>query len=188
MRAGLVAVRGVNSDGVVEKLLEKDLIKVVGRKDIAGKPYLYGTTKQFLEYFGLKSLLDLPRLEEFPRLEAAAREKAEAANQAAPAPTDKTFGTTGHKTADTVPVEAAPAAEVSESSVQETGEAESIPTINEHEQEDIAVTLADNDPNPEMYSRGALDVPNNEMFLSEINTHTHEDRDGNTEIITKQDK
>jgi segregation and condensation protein B len=69
-RADIEIIRGVNSDGVVENLLMKELIKIIGRKDVAGKPYLYGTTKQFLEYFGLKSLEDLPKLEEFPNLVA----------------------------------------------------------------------------------------------------------------------
>src|SRR6185503_12195435 len=54
-RADVETIRGVNSDGVVVHLIEKELIKIVGRKDVPGKPYLYGTTKQFLEYFGLKS-------------------------------------------------------------------------------------------------------------------------------------
>jgi hypothetical protein len=61
-------VRGVNSDGVVTHLLDKELAKIIGRKDVPGKPYLYGTTKQFLEYFGLRSLEDLPKLEEFGTL------------------------------------------------------------------------------------------------------------------------
>ena len=67
-RVDIELIRGVNSDGVVAHLLNKELIKVVGRKDIPGRPYLYGTTRQFLEYFGLKSLEDMPRLEEFPSL------------------------------------------------------------------------------------------------------------------------
>lgn len=67
-RADIEIIRGVNSDGVVAHLVNKELIKIVGRKDIPGKPFLYGTTKQFLEYFGLKSLNNLPRLEEFPGL------------------------------------------------------------------------------------------------------------------------
>jgi len=65
-RGDIELIRGVNSDGVVTHLLEKELIKDVGRKDVPGKPFLYGTTKQFMEYFGLKSLNDLPKLEEFP--------------------------------------------------------------------------------------------------------------------------
>ena len=68
-RAEIEVIRGVNSDGTVTHLLDKELIKVVGRKDIPGKPYLYGTTKQFLEYFGLKSLTDMPKLEEFPAMQ-----------------------------------------------------------------------------------------------------------------------
>jgi segregation and condensation protein B len=68
-RSEVEVIRGVNSDGVVNHLLGKELIKIVGRKDVPGKPYLYGTTKQFLEYFGLKSLDGLPRLEEFPQLQ-----------------------------------------------------------------------------------------------------------------------
>lgn len=75
-RADIELIRGVNCDGVVMHLTSKELIKIVGRKDIAGKPYLYGTTKQFMEYFGLRSLADLPKLEEFANLEPA-YEKAE---------------------------------------------------------------------------------------------------------------
>ncbi|MCA9405439.1 MAG: SMC-Scp complex subunit ScpB [Candidatus Omnitrophica bacterium] len=71
-RGDIELIRGVNSDGVMSHLIEKELIKVVGRKDIPGRPFLHGTTKQFLEYFGLKSLEDLPKLEEFPMLQERA--------------------------------------------------------------------------------------------------------------------
>ncbi|MCD4781671.1 MAG: SMC-Scp complex subunit ScpB [Candidatus Omnitrophica bacterium] len=67
-RADIELIRGVNSDGIVSHLTDKELIKVVGRRDVPGKPFLLGTTKRFLEYFGLKSLDQLPRLEEFPAL------------------------------------------------------------------------------------------------------------------------
>lgn len=67
-RADIEIIRGVNSDGVVTNLLEKGLIKVVGRKDVPGRPFLYGTTKLFLEYFGLKSLKDLPKIEDVSKL------------------------------------------------------------------------------------------------------------------------
>ena len=53
-RSDVEVIRGVNSDGVVSHLLSKSLIKVIGRKDVPGRPFVYGTTKQFLEYFGLK--------------------------------------------------------------------------------------------------------------------------------------
>lgn len=75
-RADIELVRGVNSDGVVTHLLDKELIKIIGRKDVPGKPYLYGTTKQFLEYFGLRSLEDMPRLEEFEAMLAKSEEQA----------------------------------------------------------------------------------------------------------------
>jgi segregation and condensation protein B len=87
-RGDIELIRGVNSDGVVAHLLSKELIKGVGRREVPGRPFLYGTTKQFLEYFGLKSLEDMPRLEEFPtlvpvQLQEGGRELGEAAPEAA---------------------------------------------------------------------------------------------------------
>ena len=79
-RTEVELIRGVNSDGVIAHLLTKELIKPVGRKDVPGRPFLYGTTRQFLEYFGLKSLEDLPTLEEFPNLTAPAQEGSEGEN------------------------------------------------------------------------------------------------------------
>jgi segregation and condensation protein B len=55
----------VKSGGVVKTLLEKRLIKIVGRKEVVGRPILYGTTKHFLLHFGLKDLTELPKIEEF---------------------------------------------------------------------------------------------------------------------------
>lgn len=57
-------IRKVNADGVVNTLLEKNLIKEVGRRETPGRPILYGTTQEFLEFFGLASLEGLPPLEE----------------------------------------------------------------------------------------------------------------------------
>ena len=84
-RLDIELIRGVNSDGVVIHLLGKDLIKIVGRKDVPGRPYLYGTTKQFLEYFGLKSLDDLPKLEDFSSLQEPQGEEEKQTAQSAPA-------------------------------------------------------------------------------------------------------
>ncbi|MGB9586537.1 MAG: SMC-Scp complex subunit ScpB, partial [Armatimonadota bacterium] len=56
------AVRGVNSDGVIKTLLERNLIRQVGRRDTVGRPILYGTTEEFLNYFGLNDLSELPEL------------------------------------------------------------------------------------------------------------------------------
>ena len=61
-RAEIEAIRGVNVDGVIKTLLDRNLIKIVGKKEVPGRPMLYGTTKRFLEYFGLKALEDLPGL------------------------------------------------------------------------------------------------------------------------------
>ncbi len=55
-------IRGISSTYVVRKLLSKDLIKVVGKSDLPGKPNLYKTTREFLDFFGLASLNDLPEL------------------------------------------------------------------------------------------------------------------------------
>jgi segregation and condensation protein B len=60
------AIRNVNVDGVIKNLLEKDGIRVTGRKKAPGRPKVYGTTLQFLEFFGLKSLEELPKVENFP--------------------------------------------------------------------------------------------------------------------------
>ena len=57
-------IRGVKSEKALNTLLSKSLIKEVGRKEGAGRPILYGTTKEFLDYFGLNSLDDLPPLPE----------------------------------------------------------------------------------------------------------------------------
>jgi segregation and condensation protein B len=57
-------LRNVNVDGVINSLLEKNLIRVTGRKKAPGRPFVFGTTQQFLEHFGLKSLEDLPKIEE----------------------------------------------------------------------------------------------------------------------------
>lgn len=64
-RAEMEGIRGVNVDGVIKTLLAKELIVIKGRKDVIGKPLLYGTGEKFLEHFGLNSLSDLPQLKDF---------------------------------------------------------------------------------------------------------------------------
>jgi len=59
------AIRGVNVDGVLKTLVEKNLVRILGRRETVGRPIIYGTTQDFLQYFGLNSLEELPRLEEF---------------------------------------------------------------------------------------------------------------------------
>lgn len=65
------AIRGTDPVGVLQNLLDKKLLRVVGRKKVVGKPILYGTTPEFLSHFGLDSLSDLPTLEEFGALAAS---------------------------------------------------------------------------------------------------------------------
>ncbi|GAA6736653.1 SMC-Scp complex subunit ScpB [Thermus oshimai] len=67
-RAELEAMRGKSVEGLLEGLLERGLIRVVGEKEAPGRPKLYGTTERFLEVFGLESLEDLPPLEDGPPL------------------------------------------------------------------------------------------------------------------------
>ncbi len=69
-RPEIEAIRGVNIGGIVRNLMERRLVKIVGKKDIAGRPMLYGTSVEFLQYFGLKDLSSLPTLKEFQELEA----------------------------------------------------------------------------------------------------------------------
>lgn len=64
-------IRGVNIGGIIRNLMERRLVKIVGKKDVPGKPMLYGTTSEFLQYFGLKDLSSLPTLKEFQELEAS---------------------------------------------------------------------------------------------------------------------
>jgi segregation and condensation protein B len=67
-RLEIESLRNVNIDGMVSGLLEKGFIRVAGVKKAPGRPKVYGTTKQFLEYFGLKSLEELPKMEDFSKL------------------------------------------------------------------------------------------------------------------------
>ncbi|BCR05160.1 segregation and condensation protein B [Desulfuromonas versatilis] len=67
-RAEIEYLRGVDSGGVVKTLLEKHLVRILGKKDIPGRPMIYGTTREFLELFGLRDLRGLPTLKEFSEL------------------------------------------------------------------------------------------------------------------------
>lgn len=64
------SLRDVNVDGVISSLLDKNLVRISGRKKAPGRPFVFGTTRQFLEYFGLKALEELPKMEEFSQLAA----------------------------------------------------------------------------------------------------------------------
>ncbi|MCX5725305.1 MAG: SMC-Scp complex subunit ScpB [Nitrospirae bacterium] len=68
VRSEIEEIRGVETSGVLRTLCERKLIRIVGRKDVPGRPIMYGTTKFFLEHFGLQDLTQLPPLREFKEL------------------------------------------------------------------------------------------------------------------------
>jgi segregation and condensation protein B len=90
----IIELRGVRSGGVIKTLLEKRLIKIMGRKEVVGRPILYGTTREFLLHFGLKDLTELPRIEEFAEVLGEEVDVAglKRAIEAAPRPVDVPLG------------------------------------------------------------------------------------------------
>ena len=74
-RSEVESIRGVNVEGALGTLLERGLIRIAGRKDTVGRPILYGTTRTFLEHFGLNTLRDLPVLDEFSEYDLSEEEK-----------------------------------------------------------------------------------------------------------------
>ena len=68
VRSEIEEIRGVETSGVLRTLCERKLVRIVGRKDVPGRPIMYGTTKFFLEHFGLQDLTQLPPLREFKEL------------------------------------------------------------------------------------------------------------------------
>lgn len=83
-RAEIEEIRGVEVIAALETLLEKALVKVVGRRETVGRPLLYGTTPEFLRHFGLRSIADLPPIDSFKPAEPTEAEKA-ALEEPAPA-------------------------------------------------------------------------------------------------------
>src|SRR5687767_14123918 len=64
----IAEIRGVNTSGVLGTLADRKLVKIVGRKQVVGRPFMYGTTREFLERFGLNDLSDLPKVEDMSEL------------------------------------------------------------------------------------------------------------------------
>ncbi len=88
-RADIEAVRGVNVDAMMRHLLESQLIRIVGRSDVAGRPLLYGTTQRFLEHFGLSSIRHLPGIEQLSRRDADHVRRQQAARSLPGEPSDE---------------------------------------------------------------------------------------------------
>ena len=85
-RAEIEQIRGVSVDGVMQTLLERGLIETAGRAEVVGRPMTYATTSQFLEYFGLGKLNDLPSADELKRIPVTHPEPLETAEPTAPPP------------------------------------------------------------------------------------------------------
>jgi len=75
-KSEIESLRNVNVDGVMKSLLDKNLIRICGRKKIPGRPFVFGTTRLFLEHFGLKSLDDLPKMDDFSAMAKEAENRA----------------------------------------------------------------------------------------------------------------
>jgi segregation and condensation protein B len=89
------AVRGVNSEGVLDSLLERRLLRIAGRKEAPGRPFLYETTREFLVAFGLRDLNDLPKVEGelvIPEVAVAPNGQAQAQQDPGPGGADVTTG------------------------------------------------------------------------------------------------
>jgi segregation and condensation protein B len=96
-RAEIEQVRGVAVDGVMQTLLERGLVEQVGRAEVVGRPMTYGTTAAFLEYFGLRSLEDLPNADELRRIEVKKPESLLTVDPGlATAPPDELAAQNGH--------------------------------------------------------------------------------------------
>jgi segregation and condensation protein B len=101
------SVRGVDSGGVLRTLMELNMIRIVGRSEGVGRPMLFGTTRDFMTHFGLRSLADLPKPRELEELLAEGERKAVAAGQAPPTePPDDGLPAEGEPLPDPEPVEA----------------------------------------------------------------------------------
>ena len=105
-KADIEAVRGVSVDGTLQKLIERNLVRIGGRADLPGRPMLYETTEEFMEHFGVKDLDDLPnaselRVVELPTAESEAEKSEETAEGETEAATTEESPTEGEEVADT---------------------------------------------------------------------------------------
>ena len=79
-KSELEQIRGVSCDYAIQKLLEKELVEILGRSDAPGRPLVYGTSEKFMDYFGIKSLKDLPKPKDFKDVENQIGEVMESGN------------------------------------------------------------------------------------------------------------
>ena len=164
-RAEIDSIRGVNSGGVINHLLELNMIRIVGRSDGVGKPHLFGTTREFLVHFGLKGLADLPKPRELEELLAAGARKAgdapqesEAAPPATGDGTDENEESEGETAAGGAGVEAAGGA-VDEGAAQDWSVDDPSAEVGETGavDEGAAQERSVDDPSAEVGGTGAVD-------------------------------
>ncbi len=137
IRSDVEHIRGVDCGGVLRVLLERRLIRVLGRKEIAGRPLIYATTKRFLEVFDLKSLRDLPTPKEIEELGTAAAEGA-AANILDSAATSETL------------LESSGGIEAAGERIEKTESSETAPQVDEPARDTLRTTENETIPGPEM--------------------------------------
>jgi segregation and condensation protein B len=124
-KGDIEAIRGVAVDGVMQKLLDHGLVKIVGRAEIPGRPLLYETTQHFMEHFGLRNLNELPNSDELRRVALPAAPPAEEnkpEEKTEPAPAGETESTSEAAKADGNPVPVREPAKVESNSVPEAVE------------------------------------------------------------------
>jgi len=92
-KSELEEIRGVDSSGALRVLIEKKLIRIIGKKDEPGRPFLYGTTKEFMEFFDLKSLAELPTLKDLEQIAREINEESGVAPASSPALTEQSPST-----------------------------------------------------------------------------------------------
>jgi len=115
-------IRGVNSTSSIRTLLERRMIRVAGRKNVVGSPFLYRTTKEFLVHFGLNDIRDLPRLEEFGDLigESMSEDLVAAISSAEPTPPSEMQEITNTDEAERADAEALAELSATESTTNES--------------------------------------------------------------------
>jgi len=174
-RGEIEGVRGVQVDAIIRNLMELQLIKIVGRSELPGRPWLFGTTQKFLESFGLKDMNDLPSIQELKRLqeEQEEREIAEVAERvSAGGPSDKDMNEK-------------PVAESNAASVEETKK------VEKPEDEGMGVSREDIDRDYEGEQVEDFEEEEEEEYDDEDDEddeEDEEDEDGDDEEVEVEDE
>lgn len=153
-RAEIEAVRGVAVDQILRNLIELQLIRIAGRSELPGKPWMFGTTHKFLEYFGLRDVKDLPSVEELRRVESENKKKAkneaiEPATEAAPDEDEEEKARLEEALADPKPEEAGDEAEAESAPEAKDGEADDDADDEEYDDDEFEDDDDDEDDDEE---------------------------------------